>query len=370
MKNILLSSVAIVAFAGAAAAEVTFSGSATLGYNDDYADGIYSDADFDITMTQELNNGWTATATYGLELSQKDQAEDTDNDQFSGDDNITLSLTNGTYTLTYGDTEHAAKSKWSGVSEMNADSFSEQDGEDVLKVEADFGSYAVAVSGIVDMADDADVTTVDETGDVKQSSFGATAEFGQFNVGLAYQEEAAGVVDASGDFESNEVLGIFAGATFAGADFKIAYAKSTDGTTESDSTGLEVSYPVGDITLGAFYVSESVGEDNYGVSAAYAANAIEGKVYYKSLNDSEEFGLGASYTMGDLVVTAGYVEGDSLTDDDFGTYIVADYDLGGGASIMASYADQENIGGGDDIDTVVGGYELKDGATVALSLKF
>ena len=35
MKSILLASASVFAFAGAAAAEVSFSGSAALGYNDD-----------------------------------------------------------------------------------------------------------------------------------------------------------------------------------------------------------------------------------------------------------------------------------------------------------------------------------------------
>jgi predicted porin len=106
------------------------------------------------------------------------------------------------------------------------------------------------------------------------------------------------------------------------------------------------------------------------VSAAYAANNIEAKVYYKNLLGSDEYGVGASYDMNNgLVLSAGYIGGDSLSDDDFATYVTAEYDLGGGASLFASYADQENTTT-DDIDTVVGGYELKDGATVALSFKF
>ena len=46
MKRILLASTAIVAFAGAAAADVSLSGEASLGYNDNANgdnDGFYSD---------------------------------------------------------------------------------------------------------------------------------------------------------------------------------------------------------------------------------------------------------------------------------------------------------------------------------------
>jgi outer membrane protein OmpU len=376
MKNILLSSVAIVAFAGVASAEgFDISGSATLGFNDEVADGVYVDSDIDITASTELNNGWTAAITYGFELAQKDESEGNEEQGFTGDDNLTLSLTDGTYTLTYGDTQHAAVSKWSGVSDMAADAFSEQDGEDVLKVEADFGDYSAAVSGIVD--NDLGATGT-ETGDIKQASFGAAATFGAYTFGLSYQEEDTTTLDADlgDDYSPSEVLGVSASTSFAGADITVAYAKATLGTADTSSTGIEVSYPVGDVTLGAFYVSEdddSTTEDTtYGVSAAYAAGAIEAKGYYKDVMGNDEYGIGAAYTMGDLVVTVGHVDGNKAGgDNDFASYIIADYDLGGGASVMASFA--EGIAGGigsDDIDTILGGYELMDGATVALGFKF
>jgi hypothetical protein len=372
MKKILLSSAAIVAFAGAASAEFAFSGTAALGYNDEFSDGVYVDADMDISASTELNNGWTASLTYGVELSQKDEGESNDA-QAGVDDNLTLALTNGTYTLTYGDTEHAAVSKWSGVSEMNADVFSEQDGEDVLKAEADFGDYAFAVSGIVD-ADGNAIT--DDTGDIKQASFGAVATYGQYNFGASYQEEDFTVLDASGDYVPAEVLGLFVSTTFAGADVTVAYAEANAGPLEMSSFGVEVAYPVGDITLGAFYVAEDANfvlpaDETYGVSALYAAGAIEAKVYYQNVLGLDEYGVGASYDMNNgLVVTAGYIGGDDLTDDDYSTYITAEYDLGGGASLLGAYVDQENFTGGDDIDTVVSDYELRDGFTVELGFTF
>lgn len=359
MKKILLSSAAIVAFAGAASADVSFSGSAELGYNDDHTDGIYADVDLDVTMSQELDNGWTASVTYGFELEEFSSNND---DDFTSDDNFTLSLSNGTYGLTFGDTEYAAAEYWSGVSEMDEDNFSEVDGEDVLKVSGMFGGIEGAVSTGVNT----------DTGETFQTAVGVKGEFGNVSFSAAYQEGTATSPDVSadaagnGDYTYEEIFALAVGTSFAGADVTVAYADSEG----ESSTGIEVSYPVGDITLGAFYVSETADEDNYGVSVVYAANAIEAKAYYKSLNDNDEYGLGGSYTMDELVLTVGYVDGDSLTDDDFGSYFIAEYDLGGGASVLASYADQTNVGGGDDIDTVVGGYELYDGTTVALSLSF
>ena len=62
MKKILLSSAAIALLAGAASAEVTWSGDAEIGYNDDWNDGAYYDAGLTVNLSQELNNGWTASA--------------------------------------------------------------------------------------------------------------------------------------------------------------------------------------------------------------------------------------------------------------------------------------------------------------------
>jgi hypothetical protein len=356
MKKILLSSAAIVAFAGAASADISWTGSASLGYNDEVEDGVYADADVNINASTELNNGWIASLTYGFELQERNESGGANQDAFSGDNNVLVSLTNGTYGIFYGDTEFAAAGLWSGVSEMDEDNFSEQDGEDVLKFTATVGQFDLAYSTHIQ----------DSTNESGQDSFGAAATFGNFDVTLGYQEEVAAEASQEGDFVTEDVFGISVGTSIAGVDVTFAYADS-DG---EDSTGLEVSYPVGDVTLGAFYVSESALDDNYGISANYAAGALEAKIYYKSLNDNDEYGLGGTYDLGNgLVLAAGYIDGDSTSDDDFGGYIAADYDLGGGASLLASYADQEN-GSTDDLDTVVGGYELNDGFTVLLELDF
>ncbi|HKL68991.1 MAG TPA: porin, partial [Salibaculum sp.] len=70
MKSILLASASVFAFAGAAAAEVSFSGDAELGYNDDDAplssadnnDGFYWEGNLYAAFSQDLDNGLTAGA--------------------------------------------------------------------------------------------------------------------------------------------------------------------------------------------------------------------------------------------------------------------------------------------------------------------
>lgn len=380
MKKILLSSAAIVAFAGAAAAEITWTGSGTLGYNDDYEGGIFADFDVDITASTELNNGWIASLTYGLELDDNGAEQDADyNDgDFKADDNLTVSLSNDFMALTYGDTEWAAISYWDGVSEMATDGFSEVDGEAVLKLSGTFGMFEGAVSGGVAEDDFDDGTYSIEGGDLYQMGLGLKASFGMVDVTAAYQEEDLDAFayneveyDNTDDFYGNELFAISAATSFAGTDVMVAYSK--DGTLEEDSLGLEVAYPVGPVTLGAFYVSESLPGETYGVSAIYSDGPLTAKVYYKEILDLEEYGLGATYDLGNgLLLTGGYIDGDDDTDDDLATYVVAEYDLGGGASFLASYADANSDAAAltDDIDTATGGYELYSGTTLALSLKF
>lgn len=367
MKKILLSSAAIVAFAGAAAAEITWTGSATIGYNDDFEDGIYTDADLDVAGETALDNGLTAAFKFGFELEEIDAdpagGPASSNSEFSADSNFLLSLYNDMVGMYFGDTEFAPVSYWDGVSDMANDGFSEQDGEEVLKFSAMYGSIEGAASVAVEEND----------GETYGAGVGLRATFGDFWATLAYQEEtSADYTDAEGDYNYNEIFGISGGATFAGADITVAYAK--DGTVDEDSLGVEVAYPFGPVTLGAFYVAESgQDDDNYGVSAVYADGPIEAKVYYKSLNDNDEYGIGGAYDFGyGLVVSAGYIDGDNDGDDDLATYVVAEYDLGGGATFLASYADANSTAAEltDDIDTVTGGYELYSGATVALSFEF
>jgi hypothetical protein len=93
-------------------------------------------------------------------------------------------------------------------------------------------------------------------------------------------------------------------------------------------------------------------------------------LYYKSVaaavGSDQTIGLEGSYTVSDdLKVFAGAIQSDDKTEE--GAYIGVTYDLGGGASILASYADVDVSNAGDD---EFGAKDYKDGATVALSLSF
>jgi len=278
MKRILLSSAAIVAFAGAAAADghlgVTFSGDAELGYNDtdignngtDSVAGFYSELDVTIGFAAELDNGLTAAASIDFE-----DLAGADGDNGAG---YELSLTSATSGLYYGDTNFAAQNVWVSAGDMEADGFSEADGEEALRAEATFGGVSTQLSYVL-----ADATNTRNTGeDLEQLSLGMSADFGNVNVVAAYQEgslnaaDAAAYTAANGDFNNNDIFGLSVGTSFSGADVRLAYADNS--TTGIDSIGVSVAYPIGPVTATAYYVAESAGGDNWGINLAYENGPI------------------------------------------------------------------------------------------------
>lgn len=369
MKSILLASASIVAFAGAAAAEITFGGEATLGYNDtvnafdDNNDGFYWDANVAVTMSQELDNGITATATFDFDVAEDSNGLDLQSGGYL------LSLTSDMGGLYYGDTTFAAETYWASAGDMEADGFSEADGETVLRGEVMFGGVTAGVSYNIA---DADGNIVgDEGGDaLDQLSVGATGSFGNFNFALAYQEEAQGVVGAydaegaNGDFNNDEILGLSVGTSFGGADLTLAYADNQ--TADLQSTGIEVAYPFGPVTVTAYYVMEDGAgdpDDNYGVNVAYASGPISVAVDYQNDQGVDIFAVDGSYDVGNgITVLAGY-ENDESREEDW--YVAGTYDLGSGAALLVSYAEGET-----NPDDEIGANDYQEGTTIEVTFEF
>jgi outer membrane protein OmpU len=339
MKSILLASVSVVGFAGAAAADVAFGGSASVGYNDDIKGGFYWEGDLSVTATRELN-GLTASMTFGLNIA------DTGNTgaDVTVDGNWLISVKSEQAGLYFGDTDNAAHMMWSGVDGMEADGFAEADEDDdvdgadaVLRGEVTFGAVTAGLSyGVVDQ-------------ELEGLQVGVNATFGAFAVGVAYQDEA---------FDNGSIMGLSVGTTFGAADVKLAYAEND---TES-SIGVSVGYPIGPVALGAYFASNEVSGDAYGISAAYASGAITVDVGYDVDPGADEglFDLEATYDVGnDIKLWAG------VLDNADAYYVAATVGFGEGASLLVSFADEP----GNDADDI-GAPELLAGATAKISLSF
>lgn len=387
MKNILLSSAAIALLAGAASAEVTWSGDAEIGYNDDFEDGFYWDAGLYVNMSQELNNGWTASAQLDIDLEEDSQGSTyTLGDVNSSDWVVTLS--NDMFSLSFGDVDTALASfdyvtglfaatdavddviGWDSLSDDSSDYAGWADAPDAgILVSASYGQFSGAYSAL----------SID--GDLGAQQLVLGADFDVVEVGFFYQEEDTDYIVAT------EQYALTVSGSFAGFEVMGSYAKSDYfGFGDGDAYGIEVAYPVGPVTLGAYYTAYDVDgvdvDGAYGISVDYSDGPITLAAYYGSglmfdgtniIDDGLEYAVEGQYDFGmGLVVTAGYIDGDDNTDDDLATYIVAEYDLGGGASFLASYADANSDAAAftDDIDTGIGGYELYSGATLSLSFEF
>jgi hypothetical protein len=366
MKSILLASVSVVAFAGAAAAEISFSGSALFGYNDDPIgdnDGFYWESDLALSLTQELNNGLTAGVTFNIDIA--------DSNAGAGDGGVleasgfVLFLESEQAGIYFGDTSFAAQKFWfeDNVDEMAGDGFSEQDGEFVLRGDLTYGNVAASLSYTV-----ADKFGETPAGDVDQLSLGAGFAVGGYAFTVAYQEESdaaagvAGTYSAYDDFNTDEIFGIAMIAQLIGVDAVIAYASNL--TADHNSLGILVNYPVGPVALRAFYVMEDgplAAEDAWGVGLAYENGPLAVEAAYKEVNGADDSRIEGTYDIGNgILLWAGLTTGG----DDY--YVAGTVDLGGGASLLVSYGVDDDFSEGDEI----GNPEIQNGATVELSLAF
>ena len=393
MKSTLLTTTALIAFAGAAAAEVTFSGDATLGFNDfdakdiataagtntdwtgttpgaaigdDLIDdevGFYWDVDVAVTMTEELDNGITAGVAFNFE------AADLDNGQGLSGSDLVISLTTDTAGMYLGDTAFAAETRWVSAGDMEADGFSEADGETALRADLEVAMVEASISMVLADTNGNAASEVSTTEDYDQLSFGAAADLGQFSVAVAYQEASVLGNTDNGDYNTDEVWGLSVGTSVSGADIRVAYA--SDETSGETSTGVKVSYPFGPVTATAYYVDEAGGTDtdaNYGVKVAYSAGAISATLDFQDDQGTTKTELNSSYDVGNgIKALAGYYvqdnEDGSAYDDEF--YVAGTYDLGGGASVLVAYA-----GGADNNDDEIGDPEYMRGATVEVNFAF
>ncbi len=368
MKSILLASTALVAFAGAAAADghtsISHSLSATLGYNDnngntiinDDETGFYWEGNLKTTASATLDNGLTAGAYFEITIAEDNDTANDDGGQDLSSSDFVLSLEaeNGSG-LFFGDTGRAAEKYWKSAGDMESDGVSTGSDSAVLRGDVVVGPAKASVSYIIDEASDSE----------EQLSFGAEYDAGVAVITAAYQEETD-FADADGDFNADEIWGLSAQGTFGGATVTVAYAENV--TDDQQSAGIKVAYPFGPVTATAYFVDEQGGaldgEPNFGVNVAYADGPIGVTVDYQDDQGTQKWSVEGSYDVGNgLTVFAGALD---ETEDDADYYVAAKYDLGGGADFLISYAVDKDGGAEDEI----GSDEYQEGTTVELNFSF
>ena len=305
MKKVLLTTTALVAFAGYAAAEVTFGGEVTVGYNDVEENGLYLDGSLDITGTAEFDGGVSVEVTYGLDL-------------YDGnfDDFPTIVVTTPWATLSVGDVEYAAVDMFADVDGMNINyGFREVNDEVVVRVDATFGGFTVGVAA--DAFNNYNATN--------QLSIGAAGEFGAFSFTAGYDMV-------------NEVMGVSAGGSFGGFDVDVAYMTDISG---SDSIGIGLATTMGGLGLSAYYAMNNPADDAYGVAVDYTSGQMTLGAYWDGdEGGASNFGVDVGYAVNDNIsVAAGWDEGDGVYV--YGLMVVGAATVGAGWSVYSEAGDEE-----------------------------
>ena len=391
MKRILLTTTALTMTAGIAAAEVSITGDFRLGFNDtdsnskmvgtapipavisvdpitglrtvvagtagvgytaagttDKKLGIYNDAGVTFALSSTMDNGMTAGVT--LDMSGDDGAQ--------AQDSYTFNLANDATSVVFGSTEYSSRDNWTSAGDMATDNWANQNSDDrnILKATTNVGGLKISASTSVA----AGVSTA--------SSDPVSLTIGGSLGGASY------VIVSEGS-----KMGIAATTAVGGATLTTAYSTSeaSVGGTESatlmnTSTGVKVAYPMGAITATASYVMESVadtadttGGDSWNIAAVWTSG--DTSVTFKTDEDSSN-SVEGSTKLGAATVAAGMT--DYLED----MYLSVTNPLGGGASIMASYAidgdDGVAAGSSKSSNDEIGGPDLQTGLTVELKFAF
>ena len=303
MKHVLFTTTALVALSGAAMADVTWSGSASLGYNDGHqatkpedvlADGINTDIDLDVAMSNA--GGYSASISAAVESGGS----------ITGSD---IAITTPVATINYGEVVEAANSAYSdtdGLTGLGTDEFSSPttgggSGAAIL-ISASAGGMSVGYS------DDANM----EGGDA--SSFGISGSVGGVSFGIG----------SKGDNWGISASGSALGGTISVASEEVATVALT---------GASVTVPVGDMSL-----TVSANDNEFwgaSVSTALAGATVSAGT---DSNEDNQFSLSTAIAGGfNLAV-------DFDTSD--GSAVGLTYDLSDSASLSVSY--YEDLPGTDD----------------------
>ncbi|WP_438956614.1 porin [Cognatiyoonia sp.] len=337
MKSILLTSTALIGFAGAATAgghtSFGFSGEASAEYNTEtgYSTSIEATA----TMTAVLDNGLTATAELTF-----DPNEGVTDEVTSG----SITLSNDSGSLTFGTGLDGAVFTATGDDYLDGIQDGEE-GVDGVVGSMNVGAATVTVSlpvaeGGVASTDDLEI--------------GVTTDVGGFAVGFGilgsgdYALTGSGTVggaDLSFGMSSDDEWDV-------GVDITTGAVTLSASTDEAEAWTIGAAYAAGEYSAGIEYNADETWE----VTAGYAAGGIAVDVAF---TDASVMTLGATYDMGD-----GLVVGAGIENADNNAYAFAEYTLGGGASAYVEYAD------GDMEEVGPSERDIADGTTVGVSFEF
>ncbi len=313
MKKVLFASTALVAFSGAAVADVALSGRAEMGiFDSDAVAGVqfFTDIDVTFTMSGETDNGLTFGASVDLDEGGSGAAAVADN---TDDGGATIFISGSFGTVTMGDTDGALD--WALTEAGNVGNPG--------SINDDETSHAGYVGSYLDGANDGQILRWDYS-------------FGDFGVAVSVEDDNGGA-------------GIDGIANTADDDGDIGYAIGL--RYNLDLGGTTVALGIGHQEAASATGGPTASATGISASANFAGGFSAGIVYADWDDDDDtvngpdsNYGIGVGYTTGAFTVHANYgeVEFDDGTDvDGFG--VAAAYDLGGGAVVHFGYRDDDVI---------------------------
>jgi len=317
MKNILLTTTALVMTAGVASAEVAISGYAEMGVlgGSDIETQFHNDIDVTFKLMGETDMGLSFGATIDLDEVVGSEAS------INNKDNLSSVFVKGSFgTLTIGDTDGAFDWAMTDIEMLTtiADDHTAHDG---FNGNSGFDGFY-----------DGQVARYDY-------SFGA--------VGVAASVELADEAIPGVNLDPALALGVKYSGSFSGGTFALGLGFATVGANAFEPLGYELT---GSVDADLIGVSAKVDMENgLSVIANYSmwdadVDGSTGEDAFVGGIDVKHYGLGLGYTTGALGLSANYgkykvdaYNGFSEEAEGFG--LAANYDLGGGAKVMVGYGD-------------------------------
>ncbi|MDE9450255.1 porin [Aliiroseovarius sp. Z3] len=256
MKKILLASSALVASAGFAAAEISFSGEAGIGFK--YMDVAVGDdwtLDHYLTVSVALTGETDGGLGFGAEV------DITSNAAGGAVDGSSAYIEGGFGKFSVGDVGSAVDATlglsdigYGGIGTDNtAETLVDAGDSGNMMYKGTFGDFGIAISH--------DFNGTDNT------SIAATYAMGDFNLGLGYDDFGAG---AAAPYANTSSFHVKAGADIADFSVNALYSRNDD--ADVTSYGIHAAYTMGAVVVSGAYSEvdiAGVSADAYGLGVAY-----------------------------------------------------------------------------------------------------
>lgn len=371
MKKVLLASTALVAFAGAAAAEVKIEGNAEMGVigGDGLVTQFFQDVDIDFKMSGETDGGLTFWADVDLDEANSLGSTGSFTDTLPYSVGVSGEFGN----VSLGDVDGAldwalAAQSWGNAGSIADDETAHWGWQDsyldgsydgqILRYDYSINGFGFAVS--LEQDDNSDLElAVNEDGRDRYDynwaigvKYDAELGAGTLKLGAGYQAADAGsvgfgltdgqvdalaselsvLVDAIGDLDAITDTAVAGAINFL--DTAFGYRPGTGDDSDQFTVSLGENATVWGLSAG------------YEMDNGFSFGAVYSDWDSDALDSGSHWGLGAGYTWDAFTISANYGEHDFeyKSGGKFeakGWGIAAGYDLGGGLSVLAGYGKSE-----------------------------